>query len=44
LVPEELVQGVRDFAEADGGKTVSQWCTEFFVQALEAYCTPMKGR
>jgi hypothetical protein len=43
-IPETLVQGCKDFAEADGGKSLDQWCTEFFVQALEAYCQPVKGR
>lgn len=43
-IPEELVTGVKDFAEADGKKSVQQWCTEFFVMNLEAYCTPTKGR
>lgn len=43
-IPEEYVTAVKDFAEADGKKTVQQWCTEFFVMMLEAYCAPMKGR
>lgn len=44
MVPEYYVTSVKDFAESDGGKSVEQWCTEFFIQHLEAYCTPMKGR
>jgi len=43
-VPEYYVTSVKDFAESDGGKDVQQWCTEFFIQHLEAYCTPVKGR
>jgi hypothetical protein len=43
-IPEYYVTSVKDFAESDGGKDVQQWCTEFFIQHLEAYCTPVKGR
>lgn len=43
-VPEYFVQPCKDFAEADGGKSLDQWCSEFFLQALEAYCQPAKGR
>jgi len=43
-VPEFFVESCKQFAEADGGKTLEQWCTEFFIMNLEAYCTPNKGR
>jgi hypothetical protein len=43
-IPEELVEGVRQFAEADGNKPMRQWCSEFFVMMLEAYCTPNRAR
>lgn len=43
-IPEYFVEPCRQFAEADSGKSLDQWCSEFFVQALEAYCTPLKGR
>lgn len=43
-IPEYYAEVCRQFAEADGNKPLKQWCTEFFVQHLEAYCTPNKGR
>lgn len=43
-IPESYVTSVKDFAEADGNKTPEQWCSEFFVMHLEAYCTPNRGR
>lgn len=43
-IPESYVTSVKDFAEADGNKSVEQWSSEFFVMNLEAYCTPLKGR
>lgn len=43
-IPEYSVEPCRQFAEADSNKPLEQWCSEFFLQALEAYCTPLKGR
>ena len=43
-IPEYHVQSCKDFAEADGGKSLEAWCSEFFISALEAYCQPAPKR